>query len=390
MNNEKFINHSDICIIGAGMFGICSAFFLAKKGYQVLIIDKDYISQRASGANPGSLAIQNKHPDALVLLARKAIDIWEYFGNINNKIEYTRCGGFRVAETEDEIKNLKKGQKRQENLGIKVDFFENKELIKMAPYLSTHLFAATYCELDGFADARIAAKEIAKLSIQKGVKYSLRNKVNKIKLKSNKIFLETSQGSIKTEKLILCPGVWLNELLENFGIAIPIDLFINQVLVSAPEKPLIKHIITHVNGNLTVKQSHEGTVLMGGAWQGEGSLNTNEKKPSIYSIKGNSDISCRVIPSIRKFLINRAWCEFHGYTKDRLPLFGKLPGYENIYINGSCSGGFTIAPYMGKLMAELIDKDKTSEDVSNLNPARFIKKETYKKELNQNNSHKLF
>lgn len=371
LNNKKAINNSEICIIGAGIFGVCSGFYLAKRGYDVTIIDKDYISQRASGANAGSLALQNKHPGALFLLARKAIDIWDYFGKISKEIEYTRCGGLRIAETEDEAKILKAEQKRQKKLGVKIEYLENKELLKLAPYLSNSLCAANYCELDGFANARTAAKEIAKFAIQEGVKFSLRNKVKQIKIKSNTISLETSQGIFETKKLILAAGVWTNELLSILGINIPIDLFINQLMVSAPERPVINHIITHINGNLTVKQLDIGTIVIGGAWQGEGSLVRNEKKTSISSIKGNSNIACRLIPSIRNFLINRIWSEFHGYTKDRLPLFGKLPDYENIYINGSCSGGFTIAPYLGKLMAELIDKGKTSEDVSYLNLNRF-------------------
>ena len=59
LNNKKVIDNSEICRIGAGIFGICSGFYLAKRGYKVTIIDKDYISQRASGVNAGSLALQN-------------------------------------------------------------------------------------------------------------------------------------------------------------------------------------------------------------------------------------------------------------------------------------------------------------------------------------------
>lgn len=373
LDNKRGIDKVEICIIGAGIFGVCSGFFLAKRGYKVIIIDRDYISQRASGINAGSLALQNKHPRALISLARKAIDIWDYFGKIDKNIEYKRCGGFRVAETESEAKILKAEQKKQKELGLNIEYLENKELLKAAPYLSKHLYAANYCELDGFANARTAVGRIAKLAIREGVKFSLHNQVNHIKIKSNLIMLETSRGIYEAEKLILAGGVWMGELLNSLGVNIPINLFINQLLVSAPEKYVIKHVITHVNGNLTVKQLDIGTVIIGGAWQGEGSLVRDEKKLLLSSVKGNSNIACRVIPCISKFLINRIWPGFHGYTKDRLPLFGRLPGYESIYINGSCSGGFTIAPYLGKLIAELIDEGKTSEDVRYLNPNRFIK-----------------
>ena len=373
MDNKKVIDKAEICIIGAGIFGVCSGFFLAKRGYKVIIIDRDYISQRASGINPGSLALQNKHPFSLISLARKSIDIWNYFGEIDKNIEYKRCGGFRVAETESEANKLKEAQKEQEALDLKVEYLETKELLKAAPYLSNHLCAATYCELDGFANAYIAIKSIAKLAIKEGVKFSLHNQVNQIKSKSNTIRLETNLGIYESEKLILASGAWTGNLCNILGIKIPINIDINQVLVSAPERPVIKHIITHVNGNLTVKQSNIGTVLMGGAWHGEGSLDRDETKPLLSSIKGNSNIACRIIPCINKFLINRIWCGFQGITEDRLPLFGKLPTYENIYINTCSSSGFTLGPYLGKLMAELIDEGRTSEDVRYLNPNRFIK-----------------
>jgi glycine/D-amino acid oxidase-like deaminating enzyme len=372
VDHKKAIDKAEICIIGAGIFGICSGFFLAKRGYKVIIIDREYISQRASGCNAGGIALQIKHPPRLLSLARKAINVWNYFGELDKDIEYKRCGGFCIAETESEAKKLKEEKEEQRTLGLNVEYLETKELLKAAPYLSKHLYAANYCELEGFANARTAAGRIAKLAIKEGVKFSLHNKVNQIKVKSNSIVLKTSRGIYEAEKLILAAGAWMNELLNNLRINIPIDLFVNQVMVSTPERPVIKHIITHVNDNLTIKQLDLGTVVIGGGWQGEGSLVRDEKKLLISSVKGNSDVVCRVIPCISKFLINRIWSEFEGRTKDKLPLFGKLPGYDSIYINGCCYSGFGIAPYLGKLMAELIDEGKTLEDVKYLNPNRYI------------------
>ena len=373
MDNKRVTDKAEVCIIGAGIFGICSGFFLAKRGHKVMIIDRDYISQRASGGNAGSLAVQNKHQENLIFLARNSIDIWDYFRKIDKNIEYKRCGGFRVAETESEAKILKEEQKKQKKLGLKVEYLENKDLLKAAPYLSKHLYAANYCRFDGFADARTAVKNIAKLAMKAGVKFILYNKVNKIKTKSNIIRLDTNQGVFETEKLILASGVWTGEFFKNLGIKIPIHIKVHQLMVSAPERPVIKNVITHVNGNLTVKQLDIGTVVIGGGWEGIGDLARDEKKLLISSIKGNSNIACRVIPGISKFLINRIWSGFNGDTKDELPLFGKLSGYENIYVNGCTSVGFTIGPYLGKLIAELVDEGKTSEDVRYLSPNRFVR-----------------
>jgi len=376
VDNKRVIDKAEVCIIGAGIFGACSGYFLAKRGYKVIIIDRGYISQGSSGSTAGSLAVQNKHQDNLIFLARKSIDIWDYFRKIDKNIEYKRCGGFRVAETESEAKILKEEQKKQKRLGLKVEYLENKDLLKAAPYLSKHLYSANYCKFDGFADARTAVISIAKLAMKAGVRIILHNKVNKIRIKSNTIRLDTNKGVFETEKLILASGVWTGEFFENLGIKIPIYIKVHQLMVSAPERPVIKNVITHVKGNLTVKQFDIGTVVIGGGWEGIGDLARDEKKLLISSIKGNSNIACRVIPGISKFLINRIWSGFNGDTKDELPLFGKLPGYKNIYVNGCTSVGFTIGPYLGKLIAELIDEGKTSEDVRYLSPNRFVKQKT--------------
>jgi len=370
--NIKSSKKAEICIIGAGIHGICTGYFLAKKGYKVIIIDKDYIAQRASGVNPGTLSVQNKHPDSLLLLAKKSIDVWDYFGNMDEEIEYRRCGGFRIAETEDEAEKLKEDMKRQRELGLKIEYLEGKDLAKAAPYLSNELFAANYCDIDGYASADIAVKRIAKFAQKEGVEFILHEEAYRIKTKSNTVVIETRGGVYEAEKLLIACGVWSPKVCSWLGVNIPINIDINHVMVSAPEKNIVKHVITHTKGYLTVKQPDVGTVLIGGGWQGEGNLSTDKKLLSISSIVGNIHCAYRVIPPISEFLINRIWLEFNANSKDKLPLLGKLPGYENIYINAFTSGGFTLGPYLGSLAAELMVEGKTSEDISYLNPNRFV------------------
>jgi len=372
IEDRRVINKSEICIIGAGIHGVCSGYFLAKKGYKVIIIDKGYIAQRASGVNPGTLSVQNKHPGPLLLLAKKSIDVWDYFGNMDKEIGYRRCGGFRIAETEDEAEKLKKDMKKQRKLGLKIEYLEGRDLVKAAPYLSNKLFAANYCGLDGYAGADIAVKRIAKLAQREGVEFILREEVCGVKVKPNTVVIQTRGGVYEAEKLLIACGAWSPIICSWLGVNIPINIDINHVMVSAPERIVIKHVITHTRGILTVKQPDIGTVLIGGGWQGEGNLSTDKKLLSISSIVGNIHCAYRAIPSISNYLINRIWVEFNGNSKDKVPILGKLPGYENIYINANTSGGFTLGPYLGQLAAELIVDGKTSENISYLNPNRFI------------------
>ena len=202
--------------------------------------------------------------------------------------------------------------------------------------------------------------------------FFLHEEVYMIKIKSNTVVIETSSGVYEVEKLLIACGVWTPKVCSWLGVNIPINIDINHVMVSAPEKMVIKHVITHAKGYLTVKQPDIGTVLIAGGWQGDGDLSQDKKILSISSIIGNINCAYRAIPPIGDFLINRIWLEFNANSKDKLPVLGKLPGYDNIYINAFTSGGFTLGPYLGSLAAELMAEGKTSEDISHLNPTRFV------------------
>ena len=131
-------------------------------------------------------------------------------------------------------------------------------------------------------------------------------------------------------------------------------------------------LVTHVRGNLTLKQYPNGTCMIGGGWQGVGSLANGRKDLDHESLIHNLRLAAEVVPGLRRLAIVRSWAGFEGATPDALPLFGRLPGQDHVYITACCRGGWTQGPIFGRLMAELVATGETSMTVAPFDPGRFV------------------
>jgi sarcosine oxidase subunit beta len=135
---------------------------------------------------------------------------------------------------------------------------------------------------------------------------------------------------------------------------------------------ILPQIVTHVRGNLTLKQqSIGGKVLVGGGWTGTGDEHTGERRLSRASIAGNAQAAVETVPALARAPLLRAWTGFEGRTPDKLPIIGPLPGYPNLHVLGCASGGLTLAPACGHLLAQQLAGEPLDLPLDAFAPARF-------------------
>jgi glycine/D-amino acid oxidase-like deaminating enzyme len=146
------------------------------------------------------------------------------------------------------------------------------------------------------------------------------------------------------------------------GVLLPITWVVNSVSVTEPGPAILPHLITHIQGNLTLKQL-DGRILIGGAWRGDGDPYSGRKQVNLKNFKGNVAWACQAVPAIRQFRILRSWVGFQGQSPDRLFVMGELPPYNNrLYAMVGGSAGFSLAPIFGEMMAKWIITGSAPED----------------------------
>ena len=362
---------AEICVIGGGIYGLAIAYHLASAGTDVLVVDRGPIGMEASRANAGSVGVQNKPLQMLTDMVNAA-HRWDTLSDeLGYEVGYQRLGGFRIAHTKDDVTALEMGISAQRAAGVPLELLKGNELRKETPYLADNVMAATYCLLDGKADPFKTVFAYSKAFKQHGGRFLTHSPVRQIKSESGHILVKTDHTSILAGKVVNAAGAWAATVSMMMGIFLPISWVVNSVSVTESGPLIFPHLITHVRGNLTLKQS-DGRVLIGGAWRGDGDPYSGRKQVNNKNFKGNIKWACKAIPEIRKFRILRSWVGFQGQSPDRLFMLGELPPFDGRhYAMVGGSGGFSLAPVYGELMAKWILSGNTPKNVGNNDISRY-------------------
>lgn len=366
------IRKAEVVIIGGGIFGLFCALTLAEAGKSVIILERGKSWTEASAVNAGSLGVQNKLP-ALVPYTLWAWELWTQMEKrLGVDVGVKRDGGYKIAMTDAEAERLYQISHEQEALGMRLERLGQNELRARAPWISSECVAATFSPDDGFASPTLVGPALRRAVESAGVKIVEHADVKAIHSESP-FRIETSQGDFIAEKLAITSGAWSAQLAKMVGVDLPISLDVNMVSVTEPTPRLvIGNIVTHARGILTLKQVANGSCLVGGGWQGIGTINDSRKDLEYDQLVHNLRLAMRVIPGLGQLNVVRSWAGYEGVTPDSYPYLGRLPGHRDIYCAACARGGFTLGPLMGQLLGELILTGSTSKPITTFDPGRFL------------------
>jgi glycine/D-amino acid oxidase-like deaminating enzyme len=364
---------AEVAIVGAGIMGLVTGIFLARAGREVVVLERGDPWREASGVNAGSLGVQNKRLP-LVPFTLAALKLWtsarELFGG---DVGFVASGGLRVATSPADAADLAASAAEQRTMGLATEWLEGAALRTVAPWLGPSVVAATFSEADSFAIPLMAGPVLIDAFARAGGRLHAGTAVRALSADARGARLATDRGDVACRILIVAAGAWSGELARGLGVELPVGLEINMLTITEPAALVMDRLVTHVQGDLTLKQYPNGTCMIGGGWQGVGTLADGHKGLDHEALIENLRLSAAVVPGLARLAIVRSWAGYEGSTPDGLPLFGRLPGQDRVYITACCRGGWTQGPIFGRLMAELVETGETSMAVAAFDPARFLR-----------------
>ena len=366
---------TDVLIIGAGVNGCSIAYNLVKKGFDVTVVEKDYVASGASGRNGGGIRQQWSTEDN-IRLAMESVKIFERLDEeLNYETEYTQGGYLVIAHTEEEVKQFKRNVALQRKLGLPVEYLDASEINEIVPQLNVEgigALGATWCPTDGHADPIKVTLAYYLAAKRLGAKIIKHTKVIGFKKgKDNRITsVLTDKGEIETKYVVNSAGAYSAEVAKLAGVSLPNKPYRHEILITEPVKRFFTPMIISFHDNVYFRQTLDGNII--GGWgdpEEKPGFKLESTKKFLYKMAW---LLSRYMPILKNVRVLRQWAGLYDVTPDARPILGPSEGVENlIQVNGFSGHGFMVSPMTAKIISQYIAGEKTVISLENLGMSRF-------------------
>lgn len=371
----------DCVVIGGGLIGLFSAYHLVKKGKSVIVVDAGRTNGQASGGNAGSLHAQllsfdftnsaKLGPvDHTLSLQCQSIDYWhELETTLGVDFEMIQEGGLMVADNAEGMSKLEVKVKRELQLGVNVELIDKEQLQKIEPMLSHQLHGAAFCHQEGKINPHKAAMVMKELLENLGAVIYENNPVKSITKVKSGFNIDSKNLSLHCGHVINSAGAWSSEVARMLKTDIPVFGAPLQMIVTEPVTKVTSRLIAHVDRHLTLKQAHNGNFIIGGGWTGGYDPISKNSTIQLNSLKGNAWIAEKVMPLLGSVNIIRSWAAMN-IDIDGAPIVGEDKAVKGLF-HAVSSNGITLAPLIGKIVADLVVDGKNDTMHDSFLPDRF-------------------
>lgn len=364
----------DAVVIGGGVMGCSTALHLARGGMRVALVDRGPLCREASGVNAGTLTLHMTRA-ALVPYAMRAWQMWmdaeQWLGM---GVLATHVPGLTLAFTEAECELVDLRARARREYGAPIDVISAARAREIEPGVHPGLLKAGYCDIDGFASAYLTGRAFRHALTVAGVAVIENAPVEAIDSgdAGHRVRFAGAVGRapLQAARVVLAGGVWIEDMLAWLGVRIPIKVLVNQLIVTERIRPVMRTVLSVANGLLSLKQFANGTVLIGGGWQGEGDRERGGVEVRAQNLVGNMRLAAYAVPALAEARIARIWLGLEAETADAMPIVGEVPGVPQAYVVGSAHSGYTSGPFMGRIMAQHILGQQP--DLPLFDPARLL------------------
>lgn len=357
-DNTRSSAACDAVVIGGGVMGCSTALHLAQGGMRVTLVDRGPLCREASGVNAGTLTLHMTRA-ALVPYAMRAWRMWMDAEKwLGMGVLATHVPGLTLAFTEAECELVELRAKARREYGAPIEVISPARAREIEPGVHPSLLKAGYCDIDGFASAYLTGRAFRHALMAADVDVIENTPVEGIDSGDAghriRFGSATSRPPLRAARVVLAGGVWIENMLAWLGVHIPIKVLVNQLIITERVRPVMRTVLSVANGLLSLKQFANGTVLIGGGWQGEGDRERGGVEARPQNLVGNMRLAAYALPALAEARIARIWLGLEAETADAMPIIGDVPGVPRAYVVGSAHSGYTSGPFMGRIMAQHI------------------------------------
>ena len=410
---------ADVVIIGAGIVGTCTAYYLAKRGVKVVLVEKGRPGAEQSSRNWGWCRQQNRDERELPM-ATRSLALWdELAAEIGPGIGFRRSGLLYLSNNEAEIEGWARWRDFARTQNVITHMLTAEEAAERGRATGKSWKGGVFSPTDGIADPASAAPLIAKAAETHGGRVLQNCAVRGLELSGGRVSgVVTERGTIRTKTAVMAGGAWASSFCRQLGIRFP-QASVRASILAVSEAAGIPDALHTARVSLTARKGGHTLAISGrarvdptaqmlrfgttfvpmflkrhkslavggleGLRSGHESLSRwrldretpmehmriLDPKPDPSQIRDTLARARELIPALKESQVTAAWAGYIDSTPDGVPAIGEtqVPGF--VLAAGFSGHGFGIGPGAGDMIADIVMGKEPALDAKPYHPARF-------------------
>jgi gamma-glutamylputrescine oxidase len=359
---------SDVVVIGGGITGAATAYFLRKHGIGVTLLERRGLAGGATGRNGGHISpgTSERFSESVKRYGlEKTRAIYDYSHQCAAAVRafvdehHVDCelrvnGSVSLALSKEEVGPVQESYAEMQKYGIRSEYWDAATCATRTR--SEDFYGGVFRPTAGQLWPARLVFAVAEQAIALGANVQTRTEVMAIENDNGTLSVKTERGDIRAQHVVHATNAWARQLVPSLeGIIVPVR---NQVIITEPAPRLWNFGLSTNYGYEYFMQRPDGRIVLGGMrW----------KTPSM---EVNNDDDATMVPAVsaalRAFLpehfsdlhgirVEQEWIGIMGFSKDRNPLIGPLPERPGEYIAAGFTGhGMPMTFFAGQNVADMI------------------------------------
>ncbi len=382
---------ADVIVVGAGIVGSATAYFAAKAGLSVTVIERDLPASGTTSRCEGNVLVSDKELGPELELTRYSLDLWKgELAEFGHLWEFDAKGGIIVASRESSLASLERLTAAQRGHGIEAQRIDVDELRRYEPHITDRAMGAAYYPEDSQLQPILAASHLLRLAVGLGAQVHVRTPVTGF-LRApasgrpdggdHVVGVRTPKGDFSAANVVNTTGTWGGEVASFAGVDLPVLPRRGFVLVTEPLPPMVHHKVyaaeyvdnvgssdAGLQASPVVEGTPAGTILIGSSRERVG-FDSAVSTDALRTIARNA---IALFPFLEGVRMMRHYHGFRPYCPDHLPVIGPDPRAPGLWhACGHEGAGIGLAAGTGKLLAQALAGGSTDLPLAPFAPERF-------------------
>jgi glycine/D-amino acid oxidase-like deaminating enzyme len=222
ISDERLPKAADVVIVGSGIVGTAAAYFLARQGHSVALLDKGYVACEQSSRSWGWCRQQNRDVREMPLSV-VSMDLWDKLGpEIGQDLGFRRCGLSYATHKDATMEQWADWQTVAKEYGVASRVLSRAEIAELVPERSHQWLGGVYSPTDGKAEPALAAPVLAEGARALGATIHQNCAARSLDIANGRVVgVHTEAGYIRTNGVLCAAGAWASRFLRPHGITFP-------------------------------------------------------------------------------------------------------------------------------------------------------------------------